>query len=174
MSNASLIKTGKETPFEFLFRSLRTATRYLPKAESGHMNMIAKRNLPISLKGVSNWEGFLSFVFSWQPFDDGTHLKPGNEYSDWAVGLNLDTRDEDKILKEMEKVLFLCHYLGALVTISKISVKWSHLDEGLEKDGWLNESKELEDVLETLDKPGQLKDIQALGEKMRGLLRAIH
>ena len=172
MSKTIPVTDQRETPEQFLTRNLRVAVKHLPEWDSKHMNYLEYRGLPIPINGVYGWQNFLIFVHSWQPITDDSP-DSGNNCLGWSTGLNLDQRDEKDVLAEMEKVLFLCHYLSALVKISKISAKWSHLDEGIEKDKYLKESKKLEGILETLDKPYQLKEIQALGEKLRRLFQAM-
>lgn len=165
----------KETSIEYLLRNLRVATDYLPDPSSRHMNGLNRRYLPVDLSGVHCWEDFLRFVFSWQPTDDGTQLKTGNHYSDWSVGLNTDPRDKKIILEEMEKVLFLCHYLQALITNSKLSVAWARLDEDDPgKEGWLDQSSDLLQALHEYNEPNMWKEVQAVCKKMRELHRAIN
>lgn len=174
MPNATQSATRKESQMEFLVRNLRTAISFLPDSDSRHMTALRFSGLPVIIDGVYGWERFLSFVFSWQPMIDDAH-NPSNKCQNWSAGLNPDHREEEKVLKEMEKALFLCHYLSALITNSRISIAWAKLDEGNPRKGeWLSESSELMDALSSLNTPDQWKTVQQINKKMRDLLRAIH
>lgn len=161
----------KESALEYLTRNMRNVVRFLPDPESRHMNALNERVLPIIIVGGAySWKGFLQFVWSWCPVDDGTAFKT-QRTNEWSVGLNPDHRDGAVVLKEMETALFLCHYLNALVTNSKISVAWAKLEEdNPNKEWWLYESigllRELEEV-----EVDQWKAVQEIGKKMRELLK---
>lgn len=175
MAKAIPADERKESPMEFLARNLGVAAKHLPQSDSKHLNHIAERGLPILIKGAYNWESFLRFVFSWQPVYNETKPTSGKHELVWSSGLNTDPRDEEVIRKEMEKVLFLTHYLNAMITNSKIAVAWSKLGEdNPDKTEWLHESVELKDALESLDKAEQWKEAMQIGVKMRELLRAMH
>lgn len=165
----------KESSLQYLLRNLRKVISFLPEHNSRHLNALNHRGLPITIKDVYGWQGFLQFVYSWQPVDENIMKNSDSQGMAFSTGLNLDPRKEADIVKEMEKVLFLSHHLCAMVTYSKVCIAWAKLDEANHrKEEWLSESSELLEALEELYTPDQWKAVQTINQKLRDLLRTIY